>query len=167
MPTNSYEPRPDSRFQGPVRFNHIPVAGAAEEEQHGEVPRVWGVHRLLRVSPYRGGSRRCRAVPLDVPTTLTAPKERSYAGLSRRATGVYCGAGLPENRRKKPHPDYEFFANRARVKNRDRITQKAIFDLTLSVKSPGNRFNSIGLTEAIKMIIYSPQSAAFLSGHGR
>ena len=56
-----------------------------------------GFAGLLNVSPYRGGSRRCLAVPLDVPTTLTAPKERSYVGLSRRAT-VFIVA-RPENRR--------------------------------------------------------------------
>ena len=56
-----------------------------------------GFAGLLNVFPYRGGSRRCLAVPLDVPTTLTAPKERSYVGLSRRAT-VFIVA-RPENRR--------------------------------------------------------------------
>ena len=38
MPTNSYEPRPDSRFQGPVLFEHVPVAAKVThnmERNHG------------------------------------------------------------------------------------------------------------------------------------
>ena len=65
-----------------------------------------GFAGLLDVSPCRGGSRQCLAVPLDVPMTLTASKERSYIGLSRRATVLIVARRAPENRRIWSRSDY-------------------------------------------------------------
>ena len=69
--------------------DHIHVSEGAGEEACREEVRARkkkkkkrkknGFAGLLNVFPYRGGSRRCLAVPLDVRTTLTAPKERAMS----------------------------------------------------------------------------------------
>ena len=106
MPINSLDNPITQRPQGPVRLNHFHVgeeAGGGHAEGRRKFSPPLG---LLKLSPYRGGSRRCLAVPFDVPTTLTAPKERSYIGLSRLPPVFIVARRAPENRRKKPLSDY-------------------------------------------------------------